>query len=1202
MTWELATAMNAVIALGYFGICATILNGLVTTRQLRTNRLAAATAVIFLTCAVHHGAHSVHMLLPLFGIDTAHGLALRQAFGWQSVVWDGIGAAAATYYLSLRRSYGLLLRTPAMFEDEVARRTVERVERERALLEQAEELAGAGSFEMDLITGRVTWSPGMYRIRKLAPPRPGDAPLLISSVDRDLHPDDRERVLAERDAALARGDEATFTYRIVVGGGVLRHLESRARIERDADGLAVRMVGVALDVTARREIEIAREQAERDLRAREQMLSGVIENNPALVYVKDLAGRYLLYNGPFAEAFALAERGQVEGRPAREVLLGRTDAWLDPELASVWGESDLRARLGAHRVEEWSEHPTRGRLYYDSVKFPILDGDGGLTAICGVSLETTDRKLLEAELRRSSRYFELSRDLVCTAGADGYLKDLNDAWTQTLGWSRAELRARPFLDLVHPDDREATSRMVTSLGQGDVADRFANRFRTREGDWRWLEWTALTEDGLTYASARDVTRRNRADEKIQRSEKLLADLLNSAPDAVVITDEAGRITIVNAQTERLFGYERDELLGAQIETLLPDRFRAHRRPLEDGRAVAPDTGPAGGGPDRLGRRKGGSEFPVDISLSAVDSDDGRLVTAFVRDITGRRHTENELAVAHDRALEASRLKSEFVANMSHEIRTPLNGVIGMGALLLDTELDDEQREYAEAIEVSADALMAVISDILDFSKIEAGKLELDRHRFDLRELVEGVSSMLGRSAQEKGLELIVSVADDLAGWVYGDASRIRQVLTNLLTNAVKFTSAGEVVVRATGARRDDGTLDLRFLVSDTGIGIEPAARERIFDAFSQADSSTTRQFGGTGLGLTISQQLAHLMGGRIVVESRPDLGSSFCFTVPVGAGGEEPGHRDRGLAGARVLVVDDNATNREVLRHLVAASEMACDAAGDADEAMRRLSGAAPAGSPYDLVIIDHDMPGTDGVGLATAVRAAPDLAGVRLLMLTSAGSGRRAAAIGAGVEGFVTKPVRRDRLLTEIARILGSSPAARRVEGAARRPDRGPSPSGPSILVAEDNAVNRLVATRTLEQRGCRVAVAVNGREAVEMHRRGSYDLIFMDCQMPVLDGYEATAAIRLGETPPAHTPIVAMTANTLAGDRERCLAAGMDDYVGKPLRPGELERVLARALGPRAAATPPSLHEDGAARLEVELLDPGNELEGLGERHPVV
>jgi len=798
----------------------------------------------------------------------------------------------------------------------------------------------------------------------------------------------------------------------------------------------------------------------------------------------------------------------------------------------------------------------------------VMGDDGQPLRMLGTAQDITERKATEAELRRSSRYFELSRDMICTAGLDGYFKQLNSAWTRALGWSESELLSRPFAEFVHPDDREITVQESSKLAIGGTTVAFVNRYETKSGDWRWLEWNAMSEPdlGLIYASARDVTERKVAEDRIQRSERLHTALLDSAPDAVVIVGEDGGITLVNERAERLFGYERDELIGSPIEKLLPKR--GHER-------------------HTAGRCKNGTEFPVDISVSAIDTDEGRLVTAFVRDVTERKRTESELAAAHEKSLEASRLMSEFVANMSHEIRTPLNGVIGLGELLLSTELSDEQREYAEGVSESGEALMSLIGNILDFSKIEAGKLDLDSHNFHLRELVDGVSLMLATPTREKNLELMADVDADVPDALYGDSTRIRQVLANLTTNAVKFTETGEVVLRATLEPGDgDDSIEVRFAVSDTGIGVESGLLDGMFDAFSQADSSTSRRYGGTGLGLAISKQLVELMGGRIGAQSEPGQGSTFWFTVPLGVRESQAPVSSSEFAGIRALIVDDNATNRTILEHQLAAWGLSCDAAAGSDQAMDLLQAAVEEDRPYGLAMLDYNMPGRNGAELAHAIKALPALRSVRLLMMSSS-QPERDVATNAGIDGVVTKPIRHSRLREEIARVLALETGARRVIDAGPHPSppRRRASTGRLVLAVEDNTINQLLVVRMLEARGFRVDVAANGREAVEMHQDGEYEIIFMDCQMPELDGYQATAAIRRREAADRHTPIVAMTANTLKGDRERCLAAGMDDYLGKPLRPTDLDEVIARAL--RGSAGANGSRERPAAEVDAQTED---------------
>ncbi len=1041
--WEFAALGNAIIALCYFAICGTIIRGLIVTRQVRTNPLAVATAAIFFTCAIHHGAHSVHMVLPSFGVDREHGLAFREAFGWQMIVWDAVGASVAVYYLSLRRTYGALLRTPTMYEDDVQRRTFELLERERELFARAETFTESGSWDVDLAADQTRWSPGMSRLYGREPVA---APHGATDSGVELHSADRDRFRADLATALADGEEElSFVHRVTLPGGAIRELDSRARVERAEGGEAVRVTGVTVDVTERRAIEVGRERAERALRDREQMLSGMIDNNPALIYIKTLDGRYLLYNEPFAAAFALHERGEPEGKSGREVLIGRDDLWLDAELEPIWRANDLRAQDGAYVVEEHSEHPTRGEITYESIKFPLYDGDGKLYAICGVSLDVSERKravqlLGEAEQRLQGAFSEAPNGMALI-GLDGGFMQVNAALCAITGSSPGRLEQGTVFEITHPDDVELLREMLRRL--------------------------AGVDDGHRSVEVRCVC----ADES----------LVWTQLHATVVRDAEGQ----------------------------PQYFIAQ-----------------------------------------------------LQDVTQRRRYEEELASAHETALESSRLKSEFVANMSHEIRTPLNGVIGMSGLLLDTELSAEQRDYADAVRISGDALMAVINDVLDFSKIEAGKLEIENEPFDVRPIVEEVSSIVATAAQSKDVELMSWVAAELPPVVCGDANRVRQVLTNLMTNAVKFTAEGEVAVQVTGEHGVGNRVTLRFEVRDTGIGIDTGSLERIFDSFAQQDGSTTRRFGGTGLGLTISKQLVELMGGEIGVRSTPGEGSTFYFTVPARVTDDQPEPlKLTEFEGVRVLVVDDNATNLAILERQLSSWGLICDTTADSTAAAGILQDAADAGRAYRLALIDSRMPRMTGNELTRVIRTTPALSELPVLMLTSSGSGRKAAD-EAGVDAFVTKPVQEARLFEEVARGLGPRrvKAPRPADPARAAAAQGAPTSGPLVLVAEDNQVNQRVAVGLLRKRGFRVEVAGNGREAVEMHERGDYAVVFMDCQMPELDGYEATAEIRRREGAGRHVRIIAMTANTMSGDCERCLAAGMDDYIGKPVRPESLDGVIAR------------------------------------------
>jgi PAS domain S-box-containing protein len=937
----------------------------------------------------------------------------------------------------------------------------------------------------------------------------------------------------------------------------------------------------------------ARLRAERKLKESEERFREVFEYAPVGMCVLGLDECFIQVNAALC---------QMVGYSERELLAAAWTELIYPDdLASaLWNRDRLWDGLGRGQEAETRFIHRNGGVVWGRVRASLVRDSGGRPLYFVIHVEdNTERRRTEEALRESEERFRIMADS-CPTGiwvtdAQGGTRFINRAYRQFCGATCEQVERDEGRLLLHPEDEPEFNAAFQRALNEHTPFSSEQRSRRADGEWRWVESYAEPRfspggEFLGHVgTSKDITDRKRTEQALQASEEKFRQLAENIREVFwMISPPAAETLYISPAYEQVWGRTRDS---------------AYRNPMSWEEAVHPD--------DReearslFARRMQGEPLDSEYRILTPEGEvkwirdrafpirdqAGQLirVVGIAEDITGQKRYESELIHAREGADAANQAKSAFLANMSHEIRTPMNGILGMAGLVLHGDLDPRERKRVETVRDSAEALLNILNDLLDFSRMEAHKLTLEESAFDLRGLVEGVADLMGVRSQEKGVELLCLIEPDVPTQLIGDASRLRQVLVNLTGNAVKFTAAGEISIRVKRDASGDPR-GIRFEVRDTGIGIPEDKRDLLFHPFSQVDASTSRRYGGTGLGLSIVRLLVDLMGGEVGLESAEGKGSCFWFTVALE---RQPADEERpcplSLAGRRILAVDDNEASRNLLMELLALWKASAAEASSAEAALDLLRSADR--DPFDAVLVGLEMPGTDGESLGKLIREHAGLAGAALVLLkplSLAADSERWRRLG--FAGQVNKPVKQGELGACLASILGYGPAP---ASSSPKPNR-PSPNRElraqlHLLMVEDNAVNQAVALGILENLGYRADVAADGRSALLALAENDYDLVLMDCQLPEMDGYEASRRIRDPDTRVRNhnIPIVATTANAMSGDREKCLAAGMNGYVAKPLNPDALAQAIEEwtvgmpAPPERAPASPLGSNRDRTAAV---------------------
>lgn len=890
-----------------------------------------------------------------------------------------------------------------------------------------------------------------------------------------------------------------------------------------------------------------------------RQLSLAVEQSPSSILVTDVDGVILYVNPKFC-ALTGYTREECVGKTPGVIHSGRTPGEVYEKLwRTIRAGSEWRGILLNRKKS--------GELMWEDVSIsPLTGNDGQITRFVAVKEDITERVAAQNALKESRQRLSLiiqqSPIGVIECDTSAQVRTWNAAAERIFGYTANEAMDRDFLPtLFRQEDRADRQATWDGVLAGAISTTQTVECRTKTGSdvvcrWHFAVIRNGSESPVGVVSlVEDVTESTLIDKALHESEERFRAMATASLDAIIMMDENRRISFWNPAAESIFGYTPEQAVGRDLHQLLvsPNLAQAASNKLDaEERSNWSRSKPIT--IETTGRRADGSGFPAEVQVSYVQVHGHWAALGTVRDITFRKKAEQEILQARDEAEAANRAKSDFLASMSHEIRTPMNGIMGMTELLLETELDPEQHDYARTIRSSGEALLSIINDILDFSKIEAGRMTIDDADLDLSNILEGAIELVAASRRDPAVEYVCDISPEILPVLHGDPGRIRQIVVNLLGNAAKFTEHGEIVLRAEVTDQTDTVQNVRITVSDTGIGIPAGKQALIFDSFTQVDPSATRRHGGTGLGLAICRRLANLMGGTIEVQSEPGVGSTFTVSLPL----QRPAHSSHSpkcdvpeLAGVGVLIVDDSPASRRAIQNLLTASGATSFEASSMTGALN-LIGKVPPRNHRCVVLLDEGLPQADpSIVHEAAVAAGQD---VPVIGLTVA-----SGACRDGYAGIVNRPVRRECLLRALHAVFARN---RQTDAETHTKAIEPSVSsiaGTRVLVAEDNAVNQKVAVRVLQRSGCIVETVDNGADAARIACTGNFDIVLMDCHMPDVDGYESTRRIRAHEAlTGGHIPVIALTASAMSTDRDRCLDAGMDAFVSKPFRAVELDEVI--------------------------------------------